>query len=160
MVCQFGRRQTSLRFVRALQNRFGPTDEVGCFDMTGAGIAEVPIPSALFLGHGDRAGHVRLDRARRPPRALPVEVQALVIDSKSPNPRRIVNGVDAARVATVLAVLGKRVDVKTSDKDVYVSTVGGVRFTEPAADLTRSRWRWPEPSTTSRSPATSQRSAS
>ena len=66
---------------------------------------------------------------------MPVEVQALTIDTKAPNPRRIVNGVDAARVATVLAVLEKRAGVTTSDKDVYVSTVGGVRFTEPAADL-------------------------
>ncbi len=62
-------------------------------------------------------------------------MQALTIETKAPNPRRIVNGVDAARVAMVLAVLEKRAKIKTSDQDVYVSTVGGVRFTEPAADL-------------------------
>lgn len=136
VVCQFeGDRQTSLRFVRALKNRFGPTDEVGCFDMGGSGIAEVPDPSALFLGHGNAEPGTCVSIALEGRRAMPVEVQALTIGSKSPNPRRIVNGVDAARVATVLAVLEKRAEIKTSDKDVYVSTVGGVRFVEPAADL-------------------------
>ncbi len=136
VVCHFeGDRQTSLRFVRALKNRFGPTDEVGCFDMTGAGIAEVPDPSALFLGHGSPEPGTCVAIALEGRRAMPVEVQALTITATSPNPRRIVNGVDAARVAMVLAVLEKRGGIKTSDKDVYVSTVGGVRFTEPAADL-------------------------
>lgn len=68
-------------------------------------------------------------------RALPVEVQALTLHTSAPNPRRIVSGVDGARVAMVLAVLEKRAGIKLSDQDVYVSTVGGVRLTEPAADL-------------------------
>ncbi|MDE0545198.1 DNA repair protein RadA [Microbacterium sp. C7(2022)] len=136
VVCHFeGDRQTSLRFVRALKNRFGPTDEVGCFDMTGAGIAEVPDPSALFLGHGSNEPGTCVAIALEGRRALPVEVQALTIATNAPNPRRIVNGVDSARVAMVLAVLEKKAGIKTSDQDVYVSTVGGVRFTEPAADL-------------------------
>jgi len=136
VVCQFeGDRQTSLRFVRALKNRFGPTDEVGCFDMTGAGIAEVADPSALFLGHGRPEPGTCVAISLEGRRAMPVEVQALTIETKAPNPRRIVNGVDSARVAMVLAVLEKRGQIKTSDHDVYVSTVGGVRFTEPAADL-------------------------
>ena len=136
VVCHFeGDRQTSLRFVRALKNRFGPTDEVGCFDMTGAGIAEVPDPSALFLGHGSPEPGTCVAIALEGRRALPVEVQALTITTTAPNPRRIVNGVDAARVAMVLAVLEKKAGVVTSNLDVYVSTVGGVRFTEPAADL-------------------------
>lgn len=136
VVCHFeGDRQTSLRFVRALKNRFGPTDEVGCFDMTGAGIAEVPDPSALFLGHGTPEPGTCVAIALEGKRAMPVEVQALTIAASGPNPRRIVNGVDAARVSMVLAVLEKRGGIKTSDRDVYVSTVGGVRFTEPAADL-------------------------
>ncbi len=136
VVCHFeGDRQTSLRFVRALKNRFGPTDEVGCFDMTGAGIAEVPDPSALFLGHGDPVPGTCVTIALEGRRALPVEVQALTIATGAPNPRRIVSGVDAARVAMVLAVLEKRGDIKVSDQDVYVSTVGGVRLVEPAADL-------------------------
>lgn len=136
VVCHFeGDRQTSLRFVRALKNRFGPTDEVGCFDMTGAGIAEVPDPSQLFLGHGSPEPGTCVAIALEGKRAMPVEVQALTIKTTAPNPRRIVNGVDSARVAMVLAVLEKKAGIKTSDQDVYVSTVGGVRFTEPAADL-------------------------
>ncbi|AZS35671.1 DNA repair protein RadA [Microbacterium lemovicicum] len=136
VVCHFeGDRQTSLRFVRALKNRFGATDEVGCFDMTGSGIAEVPDPSRLFLGSGISEPGTCVAIALEGKRALPVEVQALTIHSTAPNPRRIVNGVDSARVAMVLAVLEKKAGVKTSDQDVYVSTVGGVRFTEPAADL-------------------------
>ncbi|WP_298944605.1 DNA repair protein RadA [uncultured Microbacterium sp.] len=136
VVCHFeGDRQTSLRFVRALKNRFGATDEVGCFDMTGAGIAEVPDPSALFLGHGSRQPGTCVTIALEGRRALPVEVQALTLPASGPNPRRIVSGVDGARVAMVLAVLEKRARVKTSDQDVYVSTVGGVRLIEPAADL-------------------------
>jgi DNA repair protein RadA/Sms len=136
VVCHFeGDRQTSLRFVRALKNRFGATDEVGCFDMTGDGIAEVPDPSALFLGHGDPEPGTCVTIAMEGRRALPVEVQALTIKSPSPNPRRIVNGVDSSRVAMVLAVLESRAKIVLSDKDVYVSTVGGVRLNEPAADL-------------------------
>jgi len=136
VVCQFeGDRQTSLRFVRALKNRFGPTDEVGCFDMTGAGIAEVSDPSALFLGHGAPVAGTCVTIALEGRRALPVEVQALTIKNGGPNPRRIVSGVDSARVAMILAVLERRANVTVSDQDVYVSTVGGVRLIEPAADL-------------------------
>ncbi|MFT4213720.1 MAG: DNA repair protein RadA [Microbacterium sp.] len=136
VVCHFeGDRQTSLRFVRALKNRFGATDEVGCFEQTAGGIAEVPDPSALFLGHGSLEPGTCVTIALEGRRALPVEVQALTLPSAGPNPRRIVSGVDAARVAMVLAVLEKRAQIKVSDQDVYVSTVGGVRLTEPAADL-------------------------
>ena len=104
--------------------------------MTGDGIAEVADPSCLFLS-----------RARTPvsgtcvtiavdgKRALPVEVQALIIDTTAPNPRRVVNGVDSSRVAMLLAVLERRAGLKLHDRDVYVSTVGGIRLTEPGADL-------------------------
>ncbi|MFV0375078.1 DNA repair protein RadA [Microbacterium sp.] len=136
VVCHFeGDRQTSLRFVRALKNRFGATDEVGCFDMTDAGIAEVPDPSALFLGHGPQVPGTCVTIAVEGRRTLPVEVQALTIGTSAPNPRRVVSGVDGARVAMILAVLERRARVRVSDLDVYVSTVGGVRLTEPAADL-------------------------
>ncbi|SBS73163.1 DNA repair protein RadA [uncultured Microbacterium sp.] len=136
VVCHFeGDRQTSLRFVRALKNRFGATDEVGCFDMTGAGIEGVSDPSALFLGHGSREPGTCITIALEGRRALPVEVQALTLTATGPNPRRIVSGVDSARVAMILAVLEKRAGIRVSDQDVYVSTVGGVRLTEPAADL-------------------------
>jgi len=136
VVCHFeGDRQTSLRFVRALKNRFGATDEVGCFEQTSHGIAEVPDPSALFLGHGSREPGTCVTIAMEGRRALPVEVQALTLPGSGPNPRRIVSGVDGARVAMVLAVLEKRAGIRVSDQDVYVSTVGGVRLVEPAADL-------------------------
>ena len=137
VVCQFeGDRQTALRFVRALKNRFGPTDEVGCFEMTGDGIAEVPDPSGLFLSRGtDPVSGTCVTVALEGRRAMPVEVQALVVASQAPNPRRVTNGVDPSRVAMLLAVLEKRAGLKLAGLDVYVSTVGGIRLTEPAADL-------------------------
>ncbi len=85
VVCHFeGDRQTSLRFVRALKNRFGATDEVGCFEQTQHGIAEVPDPSALFLGHGSREPGTCVTIALEGRRALPVEVQALTLPSSAP----------------------------------------------------------------------------
>ncbi|MBW8763744.1 MAG: DNA repair protein RadA [Microbacterium sp.] len=136
VVCHFeGDRQTSLRFLRALKNRFGPTDEVGCFEMTGDGIAEVPDPSGLFLSQGATEPGTCVAIALEGRRAMLVEVQALTIRTTAPNPRRVVHGLDGSRVAMVLAVLERRAGIKVSDQDVYVSTVGGVRFTEPAADL-------------------------
>jgi len=131
-----GDRQTALRFVRALENRFGPTDEAGCFEMTGDGIAEVPDPSGLFLSSTQTpVPGTCVTVALEGRRALPVEVQALVVDTTAPNPRRIVSGVDGARVAMLLAVLEKRCRIKLSDKEVYVSTVGGIRLAEPGSDL-------------------------
>lgn len=136
VVCHFeGDRQTALRFIRALKNRFGPTDEVGCFEMTGDGIAEVPDPSGLFLSQGDTEPGTCVAISLEGRRALPVEVQALTVTTTAPNPRRVVHGVDASRVAMVLAILERRAGIKTGTLDVYVSTVGGVRLTEPAADL-------------------------
>jgi len=137
VVCSFeGDRQTSLRFVRALKNRFGPTDEVGCFEMTGDGIAEVPDPSGLFLSRGgEPVSGTCVTIAMEGRRALPVEVQALIVGTQAPQPRRVVNGVDSSRVAMLLAVLERRCQLKLSQADVYVSTVGGIRLTEPAADL-------------------------
>ncbi|AYG03061.1 DNA repair protein RadA [Gryllotalpicola protaetiae] len=138
VVCQFeGDRQTPLRFVRALKNRFGPTDEVGCFEMTADGIAEVPDPSGLFLSRSViPVSGTCVTIAMEGRRPLPVEVQALVVPTEASNPRRITSGVDPARVAMLIAVLDRRGGLEALRKsDVYVSTVGGVRVTEPAADL-------------------------
>lgn len=131
-----GDRQTALRFVRTSKNRFGPTDEVGCFEMTGDGIVEVPDPSGLFLSRSTTplAGTC-VTVALEGRRALPVEVQALVVDASTPQPRRVVNGVDSSRVAMVLAVLERHAGMRLGGKDVYVSTVGGMRLSEPGADL-------------------------
>ncbi len=137
VVCQFeGDRQTPLRFIRALKNRFGPTDEVGCFEMSGDGIAEVPDPSGLFLSRGtEPVSGTCVTVALEGRRAMPVEIQALVVQTQAPNPRRVTNGVDPSRVAMLLAVLEKRAGLALAGQDVYVSTVGGVKLTEPAADL-------------------------
>ena len=137
VVCHFeGDRQTSLRFVRSLKNRFGPTDEVGCFEMTGDGIREVPDPSGLFLSRGETpVSGTCVTVTVEGKRALIAEIQALVVHSTAPQPRRVTNGVDSSRVAMILAVLERRAGISVSDKDVYVSTVGGMKITEPAADL-------------------------
>jgi DNA repair protein RadA/Sms len=137
VVCHFeGDRQTSLRFVRSLKNRFGPTDEIGCFEMTEVGIVEVKDPSALFLsGTGSNTSGTCVTVTVEGRRALIAEVQALVVKTNAPQPRRVTNGVDSSRVAMLLAVLERRAGIKLSDHDVYVSTVGGVRLTEPASDL-------------------------
>ena len=137
VVCQFeGDRHSRLRLIRASKNRYGPTDEVGCFDLTEHGILELPDPSGLFLSHTVRhvAGTcvtVTLEGRR----ALATEVQALVVPSVLGNPRRVTSGVDSSRLAMVLAVLQRRAGAPMADKDVYVSTVGGSRLVEPAADL-------------------------
>lgn len=137
VVCQFeGDRQTALRFIRTLKNRFGPTDEVGCFEMTEEGIREVTDPSGLFLSRGNApVSGTCVTVALEGRRALIAEVQALVVKTSTPNPRRVTNGVDSSRVAMLLAVLERRAGMRLSEHDVYVSTVGGVKLTEPAADL-------------------------
>jgi DNA repair protein RadA/Sms len=137
VVVQFeGDRHSRLRLVRAVKNRYGPTDEVGCFDLSDVGIVGLADPSGLFLSHRETsvAGTcvtVTLE-GRRP---LVAEVQALVAPSTLPAPRRATHGLDASRVAMVLAVLDRRVRIRVGSRDAYVSTVGGVRLGEPAADL-------------------------
>ena len=137
VVCYFeGDRQTALRFIRAQKNRFGPTDEVGCFEMTGDGIAEVADPSGLFLSRSRQTvSGTCVTVAVEGRRPLPVEVQALVVPASGPQLRRIVSGVDASRVAMLLAVLERRGHLEFGKSDVYVSTVGGIRITEPGADF-------------------------
>lgn len=137
VVVQFeGDRHSRLRLVRAVKNRYGPTDEVGCFDLTDTGIEGLADPSGLFLSHrtAEVAGTcvtVTLE-GRRP---LVTEVQALVDASDLPTPRRASSGLDRARVDMILAVLGRRAGAPIGKHDVFLSTVGGVRLTEPAADL-------------------------
>jgi len=137
VVLQFeGERHSALRLVRAVKNRFGPADEVGCFTLTDSGIVGLPDPSGLFLSErrepvSGTCVTVTVE-GRRP---LPAEVQALVGGNPAGSPRRAVSGLDAARVAMVLAVVERRGGVKLAHADVYTATVGGVRLTEPATDL-------------------------
>lgn len=137
VVLQFeGERHSRLRLVRAAKNRYGPTDEVGCFDLSDVGIVGLPDPSGLFLS--ERASTVPGTcvtvtlEGRRP---LVVEVQSLVAATQAPNPRRATSGLESSRVAMVLAVLERRAGVPLASADVYLSTIGGVRVGEPASDL-------------------------
>ena len=137
VVCQFeGEPQTALRLLRAVKNRFGPTDEVGCFDMSGVGIEEVADPAGLFLSSNETPvdgtcvtftldGH----------RSLPVEVQALVTNSVLPTPRRAVNGVDSNRIAMLVAVLYRHGGLSLLSNDLYISTIAGGVAKEPSCDL-------------------------
>jgi DNA repair protein RadA/Sms len=125
-----------LRMVRALKNRFGPTDEIGCFELGEFGLIGLPDPSGLFLSrrHDPVPGTcvtVTLE-GRRP---LLAEVQTLVCECSIELPRRVTSGLDFARVGMVLAVLQRRARITIGKKDVYAATVGGVRLTEPAVDL-------------------------
>src|SRR6201996_35990 len=131
-----GERGHHFRVLRAVKNRFGATDEIGVFEMTGKGLAEVANPSALFLG----------DRANAAPgnavfaglegtRPLLVEIQALVASPAYGTPRRAVVGWDSARLAMVLAVLDARGGLSMSGHDVYLNVAGGLKVGEPAADL-------------------------
>ncbi len=138
-----GERATPLRMVRAVKNRFGPTDEVGCFRLDGDGLVDLPDPSGLFLS---RAHGVPGEEPTAPPgtcvtvtlegrRPLVAEVQALVAPPAGAHPRRAVSGLDPARIAMVCAVVETRLKIPLAQQDVYASTVGGVRITEPASDL-------------------------
>jgi DNA repair protein RadA/Sms len=137
VVLQFdGDRQSRLRLVRAIKNRYGPTDEVGCFDLTDEGITGLPDPSGLFLSRRTEpvpgtCVTVTLE-GRRP---LVAEVQALVAPTDLPTARRACSGLDTARVAMVLAVAERRAALRIGKHDVFTATIGGVRLVEPAADL-------------------------
>ncbi|MEY5145265.1 MAG: hypothetical protein RL745_634 [Actinomycetota bacterium] len=131
-----GDRHTRLRLLRCVKNRFGAADEIGCFELTDAGMWAVADPSGLFVTRRTESVPgtcitVTLEGSR----PLVTEVQALVGASTSPSPRRATHGVDSSRVAMILAVLERRAGVRLADRDVYVSTVGGVRLSEPAVDM-------------------------
>lgn len=131
-----GDRGHQFRILRAVKNRFGPTDEIGVFEMTDAGLAEVANPSALFLA--DRRGDVSgaaVFAGMEGTRPVLVEVQALVAPSPLGTPRRAVVGWDQSRLAMILAVLEARCGVQIGANDVYLNVAGGLRIGEPAADL-------------------------
>lgn len=131
-----GDRHARLRLVRAHKNRFGPADEVGCFELTDEGIKELTDPSELFISrrHEPVSG-TAITVAMEGTRPIVAEVQALVDPTTPGNARRGTTGLDASRVAMVLAVLESRAGIGLKSCDTYTATVGGVKLTEPAADL-------------------------
>lgn len=131
-----GERHSRLRMVRATKNRFGSADEVGCFDLAEDGIVGLPDPSGLFLSRrSDPVPGTCVTVTVEGKRPLIAEVQALVAPSALASPRRASAGLEASRVAMILAVLERRARVPLGSCDVYTATVGGVRLTEPAVDL-------------------------
>ena len=131
-----GERGYPFRILRAGKNRFGATDEIGVFEMTDRGLSEVANPSALFLSEGgERAAGAAVFAGIEGSRPVLVEIQALVAPSAYGTPRRAVVGWDSGRLAMVLAVLEARCGLGFGDKDVYLNVAGGLRVTEPAADL-------------------------
>jgi len=131
-----GERTQQFRLLRAIKNRFGPTDEIGVFEMTGTGLKQVENPSRLFLAgrHEDVSG-AAVFAGIEGTRPLLVEIQALVGTSTLANPRRAVIGWDSNRLAMVLAVLETRCGLSFAGRDVYLNVAGGLKISEPAADL-------------------------
>lgn len=131
-----GDQDSSLRMLRGVKNRYGAADEVGCFEHTETGIKEVPDPSGLLLGRREEAipgvATAIIVQGRRP---LPIEIQALVADSQLPVPRRAVSGLDSAQTVMVQAIIERHGRIRIADKDVYVSTIGGIRTKEPSIAL-------------------------
>ncbi|MHA1157226.1 MAG: DNA repair protein RadA [Alphaproteobacteria bacterium] len=124
------------RILRAVKNRFGPTDEIGVFEMTGAGLREVDNPSELFLGErGSATPGAAVFAGMEGSRPLLVEIQALVAPTTLGTARRAVVGWDSGRLAMILAVLESHCGVRLGDFDVYLNVAGGLRIVEPAADL-------------------------
>ncbi len=130
-----GDRHAQLRMVRALKNRFGPTDEIGCFELGEYGLVELPDPSGLFLSRlRDPVPGTCVTVTLEGRRPLLAEVQTLICDAAA-EPRRVTSGLDWPRVGMVVAVLQRRARVTIGKKDIYAATVGGVRLTEPSVDL-------------------------
>jgi DNA repair protein RadA/Sms len=136
-----GDRQSALRLLRAVKNRYGPADEIVCFEQLDVGLREVRDPSELFREHRERpvpgtCVTVTME-GRRP---LLAEIQSLVAEQAgsgggSPNPRRGVSGLDSSRIAMLIAVTERCSPAKLSNRDVFVATVGGAKITDPGADL-------------------------
>ena len=131
-----GDTHSSFRLIRAFKNRYGAVNELGVFAMTEKGLKGVSNPSALFLSqHGAEVAGSCVMVTQEGTRPMLVEIQALVDEAHAPNPRRLSVGVEQNRLALLLAVLHRHVGIGVFDQDVFVNAVGGVRVSEPAADL-------------------------
>jgi len=132
-----GEKFTRTRILRSLKNRFGPVDEIGLFAMLDAGIKELNTPEQLFLSKtndGTASGSV-LSVTMEGSRAFLVEIQALVVNSKIPIPRRVASGIDYRRLELLLAVLQKHCNIPLSGMDVFVNVAGGIKLSDPGTDL-------------------------
>ena len=131
-----GERGHQFRILRSVKNRFGGTDEIGVFEMTGEGLQEVTNPSSLFISQTEEnVSGSAIFAGMEGTRPLLVEVQALVAETFMASPRRAVVGWDSNRLAMLLAVLNARADMKFGDQEVYLNIAGGLRLSEPALDL-------------------------
>ncbi len=131
-----GDRDSRLRMVRAVKNRFGPVDEVGCFELGAEGISGVSDPTGLFIEtHQIDVSGTCIAVSMEGRRPLPVEVQALVAPSPLDRPRRTTSGIDGARLAMILAVLQRHARLPLHEVDVFASTVGGAKLSDPGSDL-------------------------
>lgn len=131
-----GDRDSSLRLLRGVKNRYGPADEIGCFEHTERGILEVPDPSGLLLGRRDKASAgVATGIILEGRRCLPIEIQALTVQTHLPMPRRAVSGLDSARSIMSQAVVQRHARVNLQEMDIFLSTIGGITAKEPSIDL-------------------------
>ncbi len=130
-----GDKQQTYRIIRAMKNRYGSTNEIGVFDMTEGGLREVPNPSEVLLHDRTSAAGTCIGCAMEGTRPLITEIQALVCPTVFPAPRRTSDGFDYNRMCLLLAVLERRLSLRFSVHDVYLNIAGGIRLSEPAADL-------------------------
>jgi DNA repair protein RadA/Sms len=131
-----GDTHSRFRLIRAFKNRFGAVNELGVFSMEERGLKGVSNPSALFLSHhGEQVAGSCVMVTQEGTRPMLVEIQALVDEAHSPNPRRVSVGLEQNRLALLLAVLHRHAGIACFDQDVFINAVGGVRISEPAADL-------------------------
>lgn len=136
VLCFEGDRQQNYRIIRAVKNRYGSTNEIGVFEMTEKGLAEVPNPSEMLLSGRPKetSGNCALCSLEGT-RPIIAEIQALVTPTVFPSPRRTSNGIDYNRMYLILAVLEKRLGLRFSANDVYMNVIGGLEIGEPASDL-------------------------
>jgi len=131
-----GDRNSSLRIVRAVKNRYGPVDEVGCFELGDEGIVEIADPTGLFVSrHADPVPGTCITVTQHGRRPILAEIQALVTASLGTNPRHSTSGLESARVSMMIAVLTRRAGLRLASADVFAATVGGARLADPSADL-------------------------
>lgn len=130
-----GERSESLRILRTIKNRFGPTDEVGIFSMEEKGLREISNPSEMFLEEHGAVSGVATTALLEGSRPILVEVQALVVSTKLPFPKRVAQGVDSRRLELLIAILTRRAGIPLWDWDVYINIAGGIKVSEPGADL-------------------------